>query len=147
RRTEVSFEFLGLNTSQTYLVSNMSQGAPCNPPCDVFRTYGHTAWPFPSFASVAVPIGDFTVAGFVNTQQDFSRNFDLAERFVAAVATPIGTLPPTVQTAESGSLDVSVRNYGAAGAWALQPWLSLGASVVLSHLDLESQGLNKEVDG
>jgi hypothetical protein len=42
---------------------------------------------------------------------------------------------------------VSVRNYGAGGAWALQPWLSLGASVVVSHLDLESQGLNTEADG
>ena len=147
RRAEVSFEFLGLNTSQTYLVSNLAQGAPCNPPCNVFQTYDHTAWAFPSFASVAVPIGDFTLAGFVNSQQEFSRSFDLSQRFVQAVSTPAGTLPPTMQTAESGSLDVSVRNYGAGGAWALRPWLSLGASVVLSHLDLESQGLNREEDG
>ncbi|MDR9866064.1 hypothetical protein, partial [Pseudomonas baetica] len=83
----------------------------------------------------------------MNSEQELTRSFELGTRFVPAVNTPVGMLPATTQTAESGRLDVSVKNYGAGGAWALQPWLSLGASVVLSHLDLESQGLNTEADG
>lgn len=144
RHLEISLEFLGLYAGQRYLVSNQLQGAPCSAPCDVFKTFGHTSWALPSFASIAMPIGDFTVAGFLNSQQSFRRTFDLEPRFVAPASIPLGTFAPAGQTGESGTIDVSVRNYGVGGAWAAQPWLSVGASFVVSHLELESEGLNIE---
>lgn len=144
RHAELSVEFLGSHASQRYLVSNTIQGVPCDRPCDVFATFGRTSWVMPSFASVAVPLGDLTVAGFMNSQQRFTRQFDLEPRRVPPVETPLGTLGPSGQTAESGRLDVSVRNYGASGAWAARPWLSVGGSAVVSHLSLESRGENIE---
>lgn len=146
RHVELSAEFLGTQSSQRYLVSNQANGVPCSPGCDVFRTYGQTRWVLPSFASLAVPVGDFTVAAFVNSQQRVDRRFELESRYVPAVEMPFGTLGPTVQTGEAGRLDVSVRNYGAGGAWAPRPWLSLGGSLVVSHLRLESEGRNLEGD-
>lgn len=144
RHVELSVEFLGTHASQRYLVSNQVNGVPCSPGCDVFTTFGRTKWVLPSFASLAVPIGDFTVAAFMNSQQRVHREFQLEPRFVPAVETPLGTLGPSVQTGEAGRLDVSVRNYGAGGAWAPQPWLSVGGSLVVSHLRLESEGRNLE---
>lgn len=147
RHPELSVEFLGSHSSQEYLVSNQIAGAPCPLPCDVFKRFGRTSWILPSFASAAVPLGDFTVAAFLNSQQRFTRRFDLEPRYVPPASVSFGTLPASGQTAESGQLEVSVRNYGAGGAWAAQPWLSVGASLVLSHLDLESRGQNIEGDG
>lgn len=144
RNVEFSIEFLGTDSSQRYLVSNQINGEPCSPRCDVFRTYGRTLWVLPSFASIAVPVGDFVAAAFVNSQQRVDRRFELEPRYVPAVEMPFGTLGPTVQTGEAGRLDVSVRNYGVGGAWAPQPWLSVGASLVLSHLRLDSEGRNLE---
>ena len=144
RAAEVSVEVLGSDVRERYLVGNMVQGTPCSPPCDVFRTVGRTRWVVPSFASVAVPAGDFTWALFLNSQQRVDRRFQLEPRYVPAVVMPFGVLGPTLQTGESGRLDVTVRNVGAGGAWAVRPWLSVGGSLVASHLRLDSEGQNLE---
>ncbi|MGE3177210.1 MAG: OmpP1/FadL family transporter [Vicinamibacterales bacterium] len=144
RRPEFSVEVSASESSQSYLVGNQQNGRPCDVPCDRFQKFGRTSWSLPSFASVAVPAGDFTLAAFMNVQQRFTRRFDLEPRYVQARATPFGTLGPSGQTAESGRLDVSVRNYGLGGAWVARPWLSVGGTLVVSHLDLESRGENIE---
>lgn len=146
RHVEFSVEFLGSESSQRYLVGNQRNGVLCEPSCDVYRTFGRTSWVLPSFASVAIPLGDVTLAGFFNTQQRFTRTFDLEPRIVPRVMTPLGPVGPIGQTGESGELSASVRNYGVSGAWVAQPWLSVGASLVLSHLDLQSEGRNLEGD-
>lgn len=145
RHLEVSIEFLGIESSQRYLVSNTRPDASCSLPCDVYQTFGRTSWVMPSFASVAVPLGNVSLAAFVNTQQRFTRRFVLEPRIVPAVPTPLGTLGPIGQTGEAGELDVEVRNYGVGGAWVPHPRVSLGLSMVLSHLDLHSEGRN--IDG
>jgi long-subunit fatty acid transport protein len=139
---ELSFETIRLSTSQTYVVTSRYP-PPCDGPCQTLADFGHTGWTVPSFASFAMPVGrSFTIAMFSNSEQDVRQGFALSPRSFGPIDTAIGQLPPFGQTAESGHISVSVRNYGVSGAWVARRWLSAGASLVVTHMNLESLGLN-----
>lgn len=138
QRPEFSLEGIATNVTQTYLVSSRY---PCASGCQAFGTFGNTAV-LPSFGSFAVPVGRLSIAGFFNTEQSIDRDFQLSTRSYAPIATPAGELPRFGQTAENGHVSASVRNFGVGGAWVVNSRVSLGASLVVSHLDLDSYGIN-----
>jgi long-subunit fatty acid transport protein len=142
QRPELSFETIRAAVTQTYLVASKVPPPPCAGPCQVFQSFDDNNWVVPSFASFVAPAGKWSFAAFINSEQEVDQSFSLNPRSYAAVDSPIGPLPKFGQTAEDGHLAVSIRNYGFGSAWVARPWLSLGGSLVVTHMRLDSVGIN-----
>jgi long-subunit fatty acid transport protein len=122
---EFSFEFRGTDTRHERLVSLVPAG-----PTET-KTFGETVWG-PSFLSFVWPVRRWTFSFFLNTVQDYRENFSFQGRPV-----------PGTGAAEDGAFgQISVRDqqYGVGISFVATRYLSVGGSVVVSALDLASEG-------
>jgi long-chain fatty acid transport protein len=134
-RPEFSFELTRADVKDTRLSSANDQSI--YPPVDQYLRFG-TPIVLPSFGSFAIPVGDVTLATFMNTEQQSSEDFQVGGRCYRFAANVAGAKCTGLEDAYYGNLDLAVHNYGVGAAWAARRWLSVGGSVVISRVQLES---------
>jgi long-subunit fatty acid transport protein len=122
---EFSFEFQGSRIRHERLTSLVPAGEVQT------RIFGDDVWG-PSFLSFAMPMRRWTASFFINTVQDYRESFRFEGR-------PI----PGLEAAEDGAFGaISVQNqqYGFGASYVATSAVSVGASLVLSSLNLASEG-------
>lgn len=90
----------------------------------------------PSFMSFAQPLKRATVLFFRNAIQDYKEGFELPRRFV-----------PSLNGYEDGSfgtIAIEAENYGVGLAYVVSPILSVGGSLVLTNLQVATEGRSGE---
>lgn len=86
----------------------------------------------PSFFSYAVPVRNFTLSIFRNVVQDYEEKFQFAGRFI-----------PSINRRENGAfgdMSISAVNYGLGGSYLINRFFSIGSSLIISHLDMDTRG-------
>ena len=86
----------------------------------------------PSFFSYAVPVSNFTLSAFRNVVQDYEEQFEFSGRFIPAIGRR--------ENGAFGDMNISAVNYGAGGSYLLSRFLSIGGSIIVSHLDIDTHG-------
>jgi long-chain fatty acid transport protein len=122
---EFSFEFQGSAIRHERLTS-LVPGGPVET-----KSFGENVWG-PSFLSFVWPLRRWTVSFFINSVQDYRESFEFQGR-------PI----PGLGASEDGAFGtVSVQNqqYGLGLSFVATPALSAGFSLVLSSLNVASEG-------
>jgi long-subunit fatty acid transport protein len=125
-KKEFSFEFQGTDIRHERLVSE-TPGAPTET-----KVFGDRVWG-PSFLSFAWPAGRWTASFFLNAVQNYSESFAFEGR-------PIPGTGGGAEDGAFGTIDVRNQQYGAGVSFVVNRYLSVGASLVASSLDLASQG-------
>ncbi|HKV98702.1 MAG TPA: hypothetical protein VJN96_02700 [Vicinamibacterales bacterium] len=119
---EFSLEFAGSRTHHQRLTSTTSLD---------YSSFGQPVWVLPSFVSLAVPRGSFTISGFANNEQDYKESFQFDGRCNS---------PTQCEDGAFGQIDAVIWNYGGSVAWLAASRLSVGGSIVATHLSLEAHG-------
>lgn len=122
---EFSFEFQGSGIHHERLTS-LVPGGPTQT-----QTFGDNVWG-PSFLSFAWPMRRWTVSFFLNSVQDYRESFAFQGR-------PIPGLGASEDGA-FGTISVQNQQYGMGLSYVATPSLSAGVSLVLSSLNLASEG-------
>jgi long-chain fatty acid transport protein len=125
-KKEFSFEFQGTDIRHERLVS-LSPAAPTET-----KVFGDRVWG-PSFLSFAWPAGRWTASFFLNAVQNYSESFAFQGR-------PIPGTGGGAEDGAFGTIDVRSQQYGVGASFVVNRFLSVGASLVASSLDLASQG-------
>lgn len=86
----------------------------------------------PSFFSYALPLKRSTLLFFRNTAQDYKERFLIPPRFIQSVG--------TFEDGAFGSIAIEAENYGVGMSYLLNRYLSVGGSLVLSTLDVATEG-------
>lgn len=92
----------------------------------------------PTFLSYAYPSKSFTFLVFRNVVQNYEENFSFRGRFIPALDRP--------ENGSFGSIDIESVNYGFGLSYLINPSLSVGASAVLSTLDVHIHSRNGILD-
>ena len=108
---------------------------------DTAGSFGTGRWLAPSSVSAALPLGRGVVTVFMNTAQDIHQAFQFGSRAFAAQSSSAGVIAAGAEGPDRGAIDATVRHFGASGAVALRPELSIGTSVLVSRMDIDSIGM------
>jgi long-subunit fatty acid transport protein len=122
---EFSFEVQGTDIRHERLAS-LEPGSALET-----RRFGETVWG-PSFLSFVVPAQRFTLSFFLNTVQSYREAFAFQGRPVPGLDAP--------EDGAFGSVSVKNQEYGLGVSFVVNRFLSIGASGVVSALDLASEG-------
>ncbi|MEX2271057.1 MAG: outer membrane protein transport protein [Vicinamibacterales bacterium] len=95
------------------------------------RTFGDTVLT-PSFFSFAVPVKRATILVFRNTIQHHNERFEIPPRLIPSLGLH--------EDGAFGTIAARAENYGIGGAFVVSRHLSVGASLVLTTLDIATDG-------
>ncbi len=118
---EVSFEFSGTKIRHERVVAT--------DPIKRTQTFGDFV-PLPSFGSAVFPLGQATIAGFINSMQGYSEHFMFDGRKIT---------PTKSEDGDFGFIDVGALNFGASGSYVCSSWLSIGGSIVATRLWMQGE--------